>query len=797
MSKFIGIGDAMGGGGVADDTAGVIVLDEVPEGDIIEDGDGGGVIVEEEDELEEIPDDLPFDANLAKYISEDKLGALGADLIEKITQDFDSNSQWREDFQHGLRLLGFKAEDRDWLFKGAAGNWDTKMLEAWIRLHSEIFSELWPSGGPVKTEILGEETQELRDQAKRTRQFANYYLRRVAREYYDDSEVLLNYAILAGSAFRKAYVCPVLGRPVLKYISPDKCAMPYSANSIWDTPRFTHINDEVTDYDLRIMQMNGYYRDVEIKRGAVSSIDITNPAVDEINGTTDNLQQNDEPYVIYEILLDYDLHGFEHKDDAGELTGLPLPYKMTVASDGTVLRIERNWDPIETESTGLYTRKLNITQYCFMRLFGPFGVGLLHCLGGSAETRTKIKRMLQDAGAFANFPPTARVKGMRLEENTQSSAPGQNFEIDTGGLPIDQAIKQMAVKEPSPMLKALFDDEGMSSDRLIGTTEIAVGDGRQDAPVGTTMALLAAAKKPQTGVMKRMHRALSYELEMLFELFAKWLPAAPYPYLVAGSAQAVMSQDFNSKINPMPVSDPNMMSEAQRMMRSETLLRVVTQLPPNAAPYQIEAARMMLVEMGVDGVDKYLPPMPQQAQPKDPVTENMDASLGRALKAFIEQNHDAHIAVHTPMAQNNPALQAHIAEHQAMKYRLAIENTLGFALPPEGAPIDPAVQERIAMMAAQATEEYMQKLAAQQPPAPPSVEQIMIMDVEQKKEKEMLRHQQKMAELEQELQIADIQSDDKAAERAARLQIARMQTSADLIIEEEKAKSKGAPREPE
>lgn len=753
----------------------------------IEDTEDGGVNVRMSDDdgsSQPIPDDLPFNANLAEYLSEDELGELGSSIIDKVKQDYESNQEWRDSFNNGLKYLGFKPENRDFVFKGASGAWDTKLTESLVRFHAEIYAELFPADGPMKTKIIGLDNEELRQQADRVANWSNYYLTRIAKEYYDDSDVMLNYVLLAGSAFRKAYICPILQRPVLKYITPNQVAIPYSATGIHDAPRFTHICDDLQERDLRIMQINKYYRDVEISR--IKLDDISNDDTDETMGIDDSRTDDDEPYTVCETMIDLDLPGFEHTDENGEETGLPLPYKVSVSADGTILRIEKNWDEKNALNTGLYVKNLNIAHYKFMPGFGALGIGLIHCLLSSVDTRTKIKRMLQDSGVFANFPPTVRVKGMRMENNTAGLAPGTNMEIDTGGMPIGNAIQQMTVKEPSQMLYQLGKDEGDGADRLIGNMDIAVGDGRQDAPVGTTMALLQQAKKPQTGVMRRLHRALTQELEMLYKMFGEWLPEEPYPYPVSGVDGTIMRSDFNGRVNPIPVSDPNMMNQTERMLRTETIMRIASQLPPNAPANVIEAARRMFMQMGIDDIEKLLPPLPQAAQPQDPVTENMQAMMNTPIKAFIEQNHQAHIAVHTPIAQNSPAMQAHISEHQAMLYKLTVENQMGTPLPPEGTPLPPQVQEQIAMMAAKATQEYMDKLEAQKPKAPPTVEEIMLMDVQQKREKEQLRHQTELDKFTQEDEMAKLKYDNAAAERSVKLDIAHLKTAASVSVEQNK-----------
>lgn len=771
--------DTIGGGGLGSNQDESVMMD-VPELEpgvhVIDEADGGATVVVQEKTQDSlpIPLDLPFDANLALYIDESDLSSIGSKIRTMVMADIQSNQPWRDDFNNGLKFLGLKPENRDWVFKGASGAWDTKLLEALIRLHAEVFAELFPADGPAECKIIGEELPPTVDQASRIKAWTNYYLTKVAREYYDDSDQMLNYSIMAGSAFRKQYICPIQRRPVAKYLTPNNVAMSYNASSIYDAERFTHI-DDVTVRNMKFLQLDKFYRDIDLPRGQDGNTDISNEEVDEAAGMEDSDSYADKPYGIYETMLDYDLPNFEHPD------GLPLPYKITIDSvSGTVLRIERNWKSEKAEMEGIYDRKLNISHWKFMPGFGPFGLGIIQILGGTTESRTKIKRMLHDSGVFSNFPPTIRVKGMRMEHNSAGLKPGENVELDTGGLPINNAVQQMSVREPSMMLKTIHDDDGQAADRLIGNLDIAVGDGRQDAPVGTTIALLQAAKKPQTGVMRRMHRALTHELENFFEMFGQWLPSAPYPFPVAGGMQSIMKSDFGPTMMLTPVSDPNVMSQTERMLRSEQILKISMQITPQSPPYQIEAARRMFSNMKVDNVEKLLPPPPQQAQPQDPVTENMAAMTGKPLQAFIQQNHDAHIAVHQPIAENNPNMQAHISEHQAMKYRLLIENTLGFSLPPEGAPIDPQIQERIAMLAAAATQKYMDDQKAKNPP-PPSMEATMAADVQAKREKAMLQYKETMAKIDSEHQIQAVKSDDAAAQRSAELEKSKLKTMAEMI----------------
>lgn len=754
---------------------------------IIENEDGGVTIVGTAVRgPQPIPDDLPFDANLALFIHEDELNRIGGDLRIKIQNDIASNAEWRDVFTKGLKFLGFTLEDRDSIFKGASGAWDSKLLEALIRFHAETFAELFPAKGPSDTEIVGLEDDDIRDRASRIKMWMNYYLTKEAKEFYDNSENMLNYSILSGSTFRKVYIDPILRRPTARFMSPLEVAMPYTASSIYDAERFTHISP-LTQQDFNILKIQKFYLDVDISpsfMGSATDIDTTD--VNIAAGKTEDIPHGDEPYDIYETMTDLNLAGFDHVDSKGEPTGIPIPYRVTLdANSGTILRIEKNWNPKKLAENGIYERNLNVSHWKFMPGFGPFGIGLIHCLGGISDTRTKSKRMLLDGGVFSNFPPTIRVKGMRMEHNHAGLSPGENVEIDTGGLPINNAIQQMNVKEPSNMLYQLFTDDGGAADRLIGNMDITIGEGRQDAPVGTTLALLEAAKKPQTGVLRRYHRALGHELQIFYDLFGLWLPETPYPFLVPGNKIVIMKTDFDGRVGVVPVSDPNNMSQQQRIMQSETVRNIVTQIPPTAPAYQIEAARRQLANMNVANIEKLLPPLPQAMMPTDPVTENQNAMTGKPVQAFIGQNHDAHIMVHGPLAESVPAMQAHIQEHNALKYRALVEQTIGMPLPPSEQQMPPEIANRIAMLAAAATKKYLDEQKAANPPQP-TMEQIMVMDIEQKREKENLRHADAMARIESDEKIAMLESDDDAAVRAKDMTIAKLKAGVNLSVEMDK-----------
>lgn len=713
-------------------------LGEKVEDAVITENDEGGVDVvigEVVDDIEKEMIKASHDGNLALVVDENELNAIANELIDAVEADSKSRAEWEQAYLKGMDLLGVRMEDRVYPFKGACGVSDPLLSEALIRFQATARGELLPATGPVKTQVIGEESEQKLAQADRVKSWMNYYLTEGAPEWYDDFDQMLWWIGLAGSTFKKTYQDPILRRPVSPFILPDDFIVSYTTTSLTNCPRATHIQ-LLTKRDMALLKMTGYYRDAELVEPD-EKVDqtTTRQQIDAQQGLTAELAEGDDRYKVYECHVDYDLPGFEHKGADGKDTGFPLPYIISIeVQSRKVLSIRRNW----AENDKTYRKKEYFTHYKFLPGPGFYGYGMSHILGNSAKAVTSITRQLVDAGTLSNFPGGLRVKGMRIEDNNLGIGPTEFREIDTGGLPIQNAVMPLPYKEPSATLFQMRESIRQASDRLAGTMEIAVGDGRQDAPVGTTVALLEAATKIQSGVMKRLYLAMKREFRLIAKLFGKHLPDAPYPYAVPGASTAIMKQDFNHLVDVVPVADPNVTSSAQRMLKAEALLRMA-QSNPQLHDLR-EAYRRMYMEMGVTNIEKLMP-APQEAMPLDPLSEEHNVMAGRPVKAGPQQNHQAHIASHLAfkrvlmaqavgMADAAPsnlqgsvqALDAHITEHMALMYRQQIQQQLPGPLPPEGQPLPPQIEFALSGAIAKASQ-------AIQPPTPADAQDAQLKQV--------------------------------------------------------------------
>ena len=735
---------------------------EMIDGAEITELDDGGVEIDFDPDLD-VPEEVAHDANLALYMDDMDLNTLGETLLSGVEEDRSSRGEWEATMSEGIKLMGLKMEDRTTPFRGACGVYDPLLAEAVVRWQAVACGELLPAGGPVKTQVVGVANEELEAQASRVQQFMNLYLTELAPEFYEEFDQMLFWLALVGSTFKKVYQDRLLGRPVSRFVLPDNFIVAYGTTDLATSPRFCHITP-MTRRNFRLAQVAGVYRDIKIgdPQPDDSSQTVIQAEVDGVQGVEPGAEGTEE-YKVYEVYADLNLAGFENED------GIPLPYIVSI-EEGTrkVLSIYRNY----AENDPTFQRQDCFTHYKFMPGVGFYGLGYAHLLGNSAKTATSIRRQLIDAGTLNNFPGGLRVKGMRIEDNNIGIGPTEFREIDTGGLPIQNAIMTMPYKEPSQVSLELLRETYEAARNLANTAEIAVGEGRQDAPVGTTVALMEAATRLQSATLKRAHKAFSKELKMLADLFGKYLPDEPYPFPVRGGMSAIMRQDFANNIDVIPVSDPNISSSAQRMMRAEALLRFATQQPDQHNLR--EAYRQMYVEMGVpdEKIELILMPERQKPRPLDPLTENQNAIMGAPLVAGAYQDHDAHIAAHAPIAQENPALQAHINEHLAMKMRIQVEQMIGQPLPPPGQPLPPEIENQIAVMVAQA----MQQLAPMYKPQPEAdpMMQIEQMKVAQKEADSQLDSQTKLAE-------AQIKAQSDAEDRASKERIAAMKLESEAM----------------
>jgi hypothetical protein len=762
--------EGIGGMDVGAPDAGIEVeipddVGELVDGALLMENEDGSVDIDFDPADEDAGDAEEHSANLADYMSDMDLAGLSEQLMSGVEEDKQSRSDWETTMEKGIKLLGLKIEDRTTPFNGACGVFDPLMAEAVIRWQAVARGELMPAAGPVKTQVIGVPNMELDDQADRVKAWMNLYLTELAPEYYEEFDQMLMWLPLVGSTFKKVYQDPVLARPVARFVLPANFIVSYGTSDLSTSQRYCHIVP-MTKKQLRMAQINGVYRDLSLgDPQPTGNDDIIQSEVDSVEGLQPGASGAND-YQIYEVYADLDLKGFENED------GIPLPYIVSIDENTRkVLSIRRNWKEGDTT----FQKRNYFVHYKFLPGLGFYGLGYAHILGNSAKTATSIRRQLIDAGTLNNFPGGLRVKGMRLDDNNLGIGPTEFREIDTGGLPIQNAIMPMPYKEPSAVSLQLLQETYEGARNLANTAEIAVGDGRQDAPVGTTVALMEAATRVQSATLKRAHKSLGQELKLIADLFGEYLPDAPYPFPVKGGQTAIMRADFVNNIDVIPVSDPNISSSAQRMMRAEALLRFATQQPDM---HNLHAAfKQMYMEMGIEPekIDAILPNKTVEPKPLDPLTENQNAIVGLPLRAGEYQDHDAHIAAHAPIAQDNPNLQAHINEHLAMKMRVQVQQVLGQQLPPPGAPLPPEIENQIAVMVAQA----MQQLAPMYKPQPEQPATDPLVEVEAMKVQQKQISDERDAQVE--LQKAELAYRSDAEDRASKERIAAMKLESEAL----------------
>lgn len=672
---------------------------QMVDGAMVTELEDGGVDIDLSPMMESLSS-VPFEvhgANLAEHLDDTRLSEIADTLMTGVMRDRESRADWETMLAKGIELMGLKIEERSTPFDGACGIYDPLMAEAVVRWQSSAMAELFPAAGPVKTQITGVPNSNLEAQASRVQDWMNLYLTRLAPEYIEEKDQMMMWLPLMGSTFSKPYQDPILKRPVSRFKTPYQVIVPYGAVDLETCSRYACI-EPMTQRQMKAFMLAGVYREIELDEPVLDMHgNEIKEAADESQGVAPGIDTAEE-YEVYEVYADLDLD--EHEE------GLPLPYIVSIERvTQEVLSIRRNWREGDEE----YSRKRGLIHWRFMPGFGFYGIGYAHLLGNSAMAATMGERNLIDAATLKNFPGGVRVKGMRIEDNNFTIAPGEFKEIDTGGQPIQNAFMPLPYGGADPTLAGMIGNVRDGARGLANTTEISVGEGRQDAPVGTTVALMEAANLVKSGTIKRAFRSLSKELKVIADLFGEYLGDEPYPFPVKGGQQSIMKADFVTNVDVIPVADPNVVSSTQRMVRAEGLVRMAQQFP------QVHDIRATLAnyyqEIGLDPdrVQAILPAPQQapQARPLDPLTENMNVLVGKPVVAGDYQDHDAHIASHMPVAENNPALQAHINEHLAFKMRQQVQLIIGQPLPPMGTPLPPQIENQIAVMVAQA----MQQLA--------------------------------------------------------------------------------------
>ena len=691
---------------------GSVAVDLATGGPQITEAPDGAVTIDMNPPADEPPTPQHND-NLADSMDQDALTRLGSQIIDWKEADEKSRADWQGMLTQGMDLLGLKMTDRNTPFQGASGVYDTILLEAILRNQAQTSAELLPAAGPVKTQIIGSTNEAVEQRAQRVREFFNFYLMEAAPEWVEDMEQMLFWRALCGSTFKKVYQDPILNRPVSPWITPQDLIFSENSDSALEKcQRVTQVIKS-TFKEIRERQMSGFYSNVSLM---IPQDDGTPNAVQEkvnqITGVYPNQDESsllyDKDFILLECHCDLVLEGFERDSmpasegnaDEVEKSPLPLPYIVTVEmTTKKVLAVRRNWN----EGDETFSKNNFFVHYRFIPGLGSLGIGYAHILGNPAKAATALQRQMIDAETLNMFPGGLRVKGMRMDDNNKMIGPCEWIEVDTGGLPINQAVAPMPYKGASEISLALWEKGRQNAQNLGSMADISVGDGRQDAPVGTTLALLEAANRMMSATIKSAHRSLKRELKLFYALFAQYLPEQPYPFPVSGGAASIMREDFKGDVNVIPVSDPNITSYAQRVTQAEARLRIAQQFPQ---VHDIRAAcHQMYIAMGTDDekINAILPP-PPAAIPADPLTENQLAMVGKPIAVAEYQDHQAHVQAHAVLMEQVPTLAAHISEHLAAAMRVNVQKLLGIQLPPMGTKLPPEIENQIAVLVAQALE---------------------------------------------------------------------------------------------
>jgi chaperonin GroES len=663
-----------------------------------------------------------FNANLAEYIDDSELISIVTELMGDYDDDISSRKDWIQTYVDGLELLGLKIEERSEPWEGACGVYHPLLSEALVKFQAETMMATFPASGPVRTQIIGKETPDKKDSAQRVQEDMNYQLMDVMKEYRPEHERMLWGLGLSGNAFKKVYYDPNLERQVSLFVPAEDIVVPYGASDLESAERVTHVMRK-TENELRRLQVSGFYRDVDL--GPPDNVlDEVEKKIAEKLGFK---ASTDTRYKILEMHVELDLVGHEHRDEDGELTGIALPYVLTLEKgSNTVLAIRRNWDP-EDET---YKKRQHFVHYGYVPGFGFYYFGLIHLVGAFAKSGTSIIRQLVDAGTLANLPGGFKARGLRVKGDDTPIAPGEFRDVDVPSGSIKDNLMALPYKEPSQTLFQLFGTIIEEGRRFANTADLQISDMSSQAPVGTTLAILERTLKTMSAVQARVHYSMKQELGLLKEIIAAYTPDE-YSYEPIEGHRRAKKADYDN-VDVIPVSDPNASTMAQKIVQYQAVLQLAQTSPQL---YNLPLLhRQMLEVLSIKDAEK-LVPMPEDQKPEDPVTENQSILMGKPVKAFEYQDHKAHITVHmsamqdpkilqllqgNPMAQQmQAAMMNHINEHMGMEYRKQIELQLGFNLPAskdesgEDIHINPEVEARLAPMLAQAAQQLLQQNKAE------------------------------------------------------------------------------------
>jgi len=743
-----------------------------------------------------------FDANLAEYMDNGDLSGLAEELVEDFDKDVMDRRDWIKTYVDGLKLLGLNYEERTEPWQGACGVFHPMLTESVVRFQSEAMMETFPAMGPVKTQIVGAVSKLREEAAARVREDMNYQLTDVMTEYRPEHEKMLWSLPLAGSAFKKVYFDPSKGRQVAVFIPAEDIVVPYGASSIEDAERVTHVMRK-TENEIIKLQEAGFYCDADLGEPGYELDDIEKQKAEELGM---NATQDDR-YRILEIHVNLDLKGFEHEDKKGRATGIALPYVVTIEKTSrTILAIRRNW----YEDDILHTKRQHFVHYQYIPGFGFYGYGLIHLIGGYAKSATMLIRQLVDAGTLSNLPGGLKSRGLRIKGDDTPIQPGEFRDVDVPSGSIRDNILPLPYKEPSQVLMALFQQIVQEGRAFASSGDMNVSDMSTNAPVGTTLALLERTLKVMTAVQARLHYAMKQEFKLLKIIIADYTPDE-YEYEPEDAGRKAKKSDYDST-DVIPVSDPNAATMAQKIVQYQAVLQLAQSAPQL---YNLPLLHRQMIEvLGIKNANK-LVPLDDDSKPVDPVQENQNILTMKPVKAFVEQNHDAHMASHQAfiqnphiqqLLQNNPmgqgimaAAMAHINEHMAFKYRVQVEQMIQQSLPPmvdmssedskQQPDISPQMADQIAVMAAQATQQLlaqsqqsMQQQAAQQQMQDPVV-QMQMQELQLKQQEVQLKAQKQQQDAQAKAQQLQLE----AARIESQKEIAAMQVGATAAAAKDRA----------
>jgi hypothetical protein len=718
------------------------------------------------------------DANLVEYLPESQLDSLASELVSAFDSDRVSRADWEDSYIRGLDLLGLKFEDRSTPWEGACGVFHPMLSEAVIRFQAQTIQEIYPASGPVKTSIVGKLTPDKVSQAHRVENYLNYLITQRMTEYRTETEKLLFSLPIAGSAFRKVYYDPNMGRPCAMFVPAEDFVVSYGASDLSTCERATHVMKRSAN-EIRKLQVAGFYADIDLPPPSPDISEIQQK-YNRLTGDSENYEY-DNRHTLLEMQVNLDLAGFEDTDK-GMPTGIALPYVVTIdKSSRTILSIRRNW--YEDDQKKL--PRQHYVHYQYLPGLGFYGFGLVHMIGGLSKSATSILRQLVDSGTLSNLPGGLKSRGLRIKGDDTPIMPGEFRDVDVPGGAIRDNITFLPYKEPSGVLYQLLGDIVNEGRRFASAADVKAADINGEAPVGTTLAILEREMKVMSAVQARVHAAVSKELKILVELVKDYGPSS-YPY--EPDDGPIVREDFDDRVDIIPVSDPNAGTMAQRIMQYQAALQLSMQAPQM---YDIPLLhRQMLEVLGIQDADKIVP-TENDIKPTDPVSENMNIINGEPVKAFMYQDHEAHIQVHMSMMQNpeimaiasqspnaqaaQAAMAAHVSEHVAFEYRRKIERELGVELPPPDEPLPEDIEYRLSKLVAPAAAQLTGK--AQQQAQAEQNAQMQEDPVIQMQQRELaMKEQQAMAKAQAEQRSLDI----KQQQAMAKAQVDIVKSQAEM-----------------